>query len=138
MTKQAVAGIVRYFEDDLDLVLIGLKDNESNGTLSGKWHLPGETLEQGESDKQALKRGMKKEAGIDIMLIGSEEPFATHTTPDGVRVNWYCCYSKSPEIVSDSDVSRVMWVPRKEALDYCSFEAVALMHLKVRDYLFRV
>jgi len=34
--------------------------------MSGKWHVPGETLEDGETDEQGLIRGIMEEAGVEV------------------------------------------------------------------------
>lgn len=77
--KRAVTGIVNYN----NMVLIGKKDPNREGFLKGKWHIPGETIEGEESDESALIRGIKEEAGIEI-IVGKF--LASHKTPTNTEV----------------------------------------------------
>lgn len=127
MAKRAVAAIVHYNNS----ILIG-KKKESNGKyLSGKWHIPGETLRKGETDISALVRGMKEEAGIDIQVV---KYLASHQTPSHTVVNWYECIPKTIDITAGSDLSELKWVPKKEVINMCADEAISFWPKEVRDY----
>ena len=126
--KQAVTGIVNYNE----MVLIGKKDPNRKGFLKGKWHIPGETLEGGESDESALIREMKEEAGIEIIV---ERYLASHKTPTHTEVRWYECFALSYNIVPSDDLVEVKWVPKKQCKNYCDKEATDLWPKEILDYL---
>ena len=58
----AVIAIVNY----QDRVLIGKKKLDSPKVLRGEWHIPGEKIENSETDEEALLRGIKEEVGLEI------------------------------------------------------------------------
>lgn len=64
--KRAVAAIIK----NNDRILMGKKRRDSSGTLSGEWHFPGETIEGGETDQEAIIRGLQEEAGVEIEIVG--------------------------------------------------------------------
>ena len=75
LLSQYSAGTVTPFEKPvLQVVGAAIIDNEGKvlcaqrgyGPLMGKWEFPGGKIEQGESDRDALKREIKEELDIDI------------------------------------------------------------------------
>jgi len=60
--QEAVVTIVENGND----VLLVKKAELPGHWFSGKWHIPGETLEDGESDNEGMLRGIMEEAGIEI------------------------------------------------------------------------
>ena len=60
----AVSGIVNYE----NLILIGKKRSDSNKFLAWEWHIPGETIKEGESDEIILKRCFMEECGLEIKV----------------------------------------------------------------------
>ena len=136
MSRKAVAIIVNWEEK----ILVAKKNNDTGGFLAGKWHIPGETLKEGESDIDALIRGLKEEAGIkkaDIRLI---RYLGCGKSPRGTKVNWYICVPRllaKIKIRAGSDVSEVKWMPRKEIktiLEICTPEGVACWPKEVHKY----
>jgi len=105
--KKAVAIIVLSGNK----ILLGKKSKGANGQLSGKWHIPGETLEIKETDKQAAVRGIAEEAGIQIYL---EKYVGRHYTINGTRVNWYLAKALTTNIRAGSDLESVKWAPVKK------------------------
>ena len=128
MVKEAVTGIVNYGNK----VLIGKKDPDREGFLKGKWHIPGETLEEGEDDKSALVRGIREEAGIEVVV---RKFLASHKTPTHTEVRWYECFALSYNIRPSTDLVEVKWVPKKECINYCDKEAVAVWPQEILKYL---
>ena len=112
-------------------VLLGRKKLDSEGTMSGKWHVPGETLEKGETDEQGLIRGIVEEAGIKIRpgkYLGS------HKTPKGTIVKWYECEPLTPDITAGSDLEKVKWVPFGKVRRMCHKNAISLWPQEVLEY----
>ena len=107
--KRAVAAIV----ENNDRILMGKKRRDSSGTLSGEWHFPGETIEGGETDQEAIIRGLQEEAGVEIKIVGF---IGSHLTPKGTLVNWYLCRSDSTDLIVGSDLEEVCWVAKDEVL----------------------
>jgi len=117
--RKAVAAIVVH----KGKILIGKKRKGSEGTISGKWHIPGETLREGETDEQGLIRGIMEEAGIKIKpgkYLGS------HKTPKSTVVNWYECESLTQDITAGSDLEGIMWVSLGKVITLCHKNAVSL------------
>jgi len=107
MKKRAVVAIVNY----RGKVLVGKKRKDSKKFLAGKWHLPAENVEGGESDEAALIRGLREEASIDIKVgkyVGED------TTPSGKEARWYECFALSVGAIPGSDLDALAWVPRRE------------------------
>ncbi len=123
----AVVGIVNYNGN----ILLGKKRADKPGFLSGEWHIPGETLEEGETDQRGLKRGVMEEAGIEIRIL---DYLASHRTPKHNLAKWYECEALTYDIKPGSDLSEVLWVPKREVLDLCSEKAQILWPEKIKDY----
>ncbi len=127
MNRKAVAAIVFW----AGKVLIAKKIECGSSIFSGKWHIPGETLEKNEDDFEGLKRGMKEEAGIEIQAARF---LALHITPKGTTVNWYECIPLTVDIRPGSDVSEVKWVPKRDVVKFCDSESISLWPEKIREY----
>ena len=115
-------------------VLLGKKKLDSEGTMSGKWHIPGETLETGETDEQGLIRGIMEEAGIEVRpgkYLGS------HETPKGTIVKWYECKPLSTDITAGSDLEGVRWVPFVEVRNVCHENDISLWSQEIQEYFQR-
>ena len=125
--RKAVAAIVAHEGK----ILIGKKRKGSEGMMSGKWHIPGETLRERETDEQGLIRGIMEEAGIKIK---PGRYLGLHETPKGTVVNWYECESLTQDITAGSDLEEIMWVPFGEVAALCHKNAVSLWPREVLEY----
>ena len=124
----AVIAIINY----QNKILIGKKKSSSLKFLSGEWHIPGETVQQGESDKEALIRGMKEETGLEIR-VGKYIGF--HITPSSKKeARWYECFSDTNEAVPGDDLEDLKWVSKKDALRFCGSRAIAFWSKEVIKY----
>lgn len=124
----AVIAIINY----QDKILIGKKKSNSKKFLRGEWHIPGETVQQGESDKEALIRGMKEETGMKIR-VGKYIGF--HITPSSKKeARWYECFSDTNEAVPGDDLEDLKWVSKKDALRFCGSRAIALWSKEILTY----
>jgi len=118
MKKRAVVAIVNY----KGKVLVGRKNDNSKKFLAGKWHLPAESVEGRESDEEALVRGIREEASIDIEVgryVGKD------TTPSGKEARWYECSALSDRIIPGGDLEAVAWVPKREVLAFIGKRTVS-------------
>jgi len=52
-------------------------------------------LEDGESDRDGLKRGIQEETGLDVEVL---EFICQHITPKGTEVSWYRCRARTLDI----------------------------------------
>lgn len=128
MVNNAVVAIVNYNGK----ILLGKKRKDSSKFLAGQWHLPGETLDDYESDYNALVRGLKEEAGIDIKV---GRYLGKSISPTSKRkVNWYECFSKTDNLIPGSDLEEVKLVLKEEVLSYCSKRAIDLWPKEVVNY----
>lgn len=112
-------------------ILLGRKRDGTEGLLSGKWHIPGETLEEGESDEEGLVRGMMEEAGITIKVL---RYLAYHHTPKQTLVKWYECEALTFDIRAGSDLSEVRWVSRGEVMGMCHNGKESLFPSEILEY----
>jgi len=124
----AVVAIINY----QDKVLIGKKKSNSKKFLRGEWHIPGETVKQGEFDEEALVRGMREEIGIEIKV---GRYIISHITPSSKKeARWYECFSDTDNVIPGSDLERLKWVLKKDALNFCGNRAIALWPKEIIEY----
>ena len=124
--KRAVVAIVNHDS----YILLGKKIKKEKKFFSERWYIPGETLEDGETDEQGLIRGVKEEAGIDI-IVGKY--LATHHTITPTEVKWYECFAKTYDIKAGSDLTEVKWTPKNEVLKYIDYQ-IPLLPQKILNY----
>ncbi len=125
--RRAVAGIVIYE----GRILVGRKNDDAEGFLSGAWHIPGETLEGGEREVDGLKRGILEEAGIEIKV---GKYLGMHFTRTPTEVRWYECFAESGDIEAGSDLAEVRWVTREEVFDLCDGRSTCLWPREILEY----
>jgi len=126
--NRAVVAIVNYN----GLVLIGKKRKDSHKFLAGEWHIPGENVEGDESDEEALIRGMREEASLDIRI---GEYIASHKTPTSRKeARWYECFADTNEVKCGSDLEELKWVTKNEVLKTCSERAYSLWPREIIEY----
>ena len=124
---KAVVAIVNY----QGKILLGKKKSDSKKSLAGKWHIPGEGIEDGESDESALIRCLDEEAKLKIKV---NKFIASGITPTGKTSNWYECFSDTDNTVPGSDLEAIKWIPKNEVIDEIYEGACRLWPQKVLDY----
>lgn len=127
LERKAVVALINYDGN----ILLGKKLDGAEGFLSGKWHIPGETLENGETDEEGLIRGIMEEAGIEIKV---SKYLASHRTPKHTLVKWYECEALTYNIRAGSDLSGVRWVPKSEVIGMCNDRAKTLWPQQIQEY----
>lgn len=126
--KRALIAIVNYKEK----ILIGKKKTSSPKFLAGEWHIPGETAEENETDEEALIRGIKEEAGINI-IVGKY--IASHLTPTSKKeAKWYECFTDADNITIGSDLEDAKFVEKREVIKICSKRAYSLWPKEIINY----
>jgi NADH pyrophosphatase NudC (nudix superfamily) len=124
---RAVIAIINYDRK----VLIGKKKEDSSKFFGGKWHIPGETVEVGESDADALMRGMIEEASLEIRV---GKYLASHVSPTGKDVVWYECFSDNDVVSAGSDIVELKWVRKADVPYQVDGGVVELWDPKIREY----
>ncbi|MEK6915907.1 MAG: NUDIX hydrolase [Nanoarchaeota archaeon] len=128
MSKHAVVAVVNYH----DKILLGKKKQDSPKFLAGEWHIPGENVEDNESDQEALIRGIKEEAKLEI-TVGKY--LGKHTTPTSQKeARWYECFASDSQVVCGSDLGDIKWVPRNEVLSHCGSKVTTLWPENIKKY----
>lgn len=97
-------------------ILLARKRPDSSKFFAGLWHVPGETLRDGESDSNGLIRGIMEEAGI---LIEVGDYIGKHTTPSHREARWYECRAHTYLVTPGGDVDQLRWAFKLEVLDVC-------------------
>ena len=90
----------------------------------GEWSLPGGLLELGESLQQAIRREIKEETTLDVVVGPIIETFDRVHRDDQGRIRYhfvivdFVCWPKGGEAMPASDADGVAWVSFKEIDDY--------------------
>jgi 8-oxo-dGTP diphosphatase len=88
-----------------------------------KWEFPGGKIEMGEQPRDALRRELEEELGIDAH-VGDEVERITHTYEDGGSIELRFYVVRSFEGLLENRIFRdVAWVDRTKLPDYDFLEA---------------
>lgn len=103
--NEAVAMIV--VSSDGKEIAIAKKAIREGKYLSGQWHVPGETKNNGEDDLDAVRRGAGEELGL---VVNGFIYFGEHETPRGTTVRWYqAMVVGSEELRVGGDLEEARW-----------------------------
>jgi 8-oxo-dGTP diphosphatase len=92
--------------------------------LKGVWSLPGGVVEAGEYLKDAVRREMREETGLEIEPLTIVEIFERIMRDAEGRAEYhyvlvdYLCRVIGGELCASSDAARAAWVPRAELAGY--------------------
>ena len=84
--------------------------------LAGKWSVPGGLVELGETTREAIRREVAEECGLDIR-VGEVAGILDRVVRDGdgrIRYHWvlvdYVAYVESGTLCAASDADEAQWV----------------------------
>ncbi|KKW02688.1 MAG: hypothetical protein UY36_C0004G0004 [Parcubacteria group bacterium GW2011_GWA1_49_11] len=126
--KEAVVTIVEFGDE---VLVVKKVDDDGASLMSDKWHLPGETKQDGEPDEYAVRRGIYEEASV---LVTGIVYVASSRTPKDTSLKWYRCKALSRQIVPGDDVVDGKWVDRKNVPYVCDKVSVELWPKEIREY----
>jgi 8-oxo-dGTP diphosphatase len=94
------------------LVVLRLRD-----PAAGRWSIPGGRVEPGETDADAVRREVREETGLDV-LVGVRLGTVERDGPGGVvyDIRDYACAVEGGRLRPGSDAARARWVTRRELL----------------------
>ena len=110
--KRVVAAIIRRGDDIL------VCQRTRHQTMPLKWEFPGGKIEHGEQPRDALRRELDEELGINA-TIGDEVSRIVHTYPDGgsVELRFYLVDSYEGEL-ENRIFNDVQWSHRSKLTDF--------------------
>ena len=115
--KQVVAALI--FKDDKVLVC----QRTRHQTMPLKWEFPGGKIEEGEQPRDALRRELDEELGIDAK-IGEEVSRIRHKYPGGGSVELRFFVVREYSGIIENKIFRdVQWSSRSELSQYDFLEA---------------
>lgn len=105
--------VAAYFENDGKYLIA----QRLKGSLEDKWEFPGGKIDPGETPKQALKREIKEELNLDIVL-GKKLTDVSYSYPEiDVKISLYNVNSYKGDMVL-TDHKQVKWIKPSEAKKY--------------------
>jgi len=118
--ERPILGVGAIIADGGSVVLV----ERGTEPLKGVWSLPGGIVEVGESLKDAVRREVREETGLDVEPLSVVEVFERIIPDCNGRTEYhyvlidYLCRPTGGELRADSDASDARWVPRNELASY--------------------
>lgn len=126
--KEAVISIVELGNE---VLVVKKVDDGGESLMSGKWHLPGETKKEGETDEMAVQRGVLEEAGV---VVARAVYLTSSESPKGTLLMWYRCETLTRQLIPGDDAVDAQWADKDNVAYVCDPEAVAIWPQAIREY----
>ena len=118
--ERPILGVGAIIEDGGSVLLV----ERGQEPLKGVWSLPGGCVEVGEPLKEAIRREVREETGLEVDPVSVAEVFERIMPDADGRTEYhyvlidYFCKVTGGELRAASDASRAVWVPREELAAY--------------------
>jgi len=113
--------------------LILLHQRKKGDLLEGTWEFPGGKIEEGESEKEALKREIMEEMGLEIE-VKEKLGEVVHPYPHiHIRLLAYKATARDGKL--DSREGKCLWIPPGEVEKFPLSPADARLWQRIRDAL---
>jgi 8-oxo-dGTP diphosphatase len=118
--ERPILGIGAIVVNDDSVLLV----ERGHDPLKGEWSLPGGAVEVGESLRDAVRREVREETGLEVEPLTVAEIFERIMPDRDGRAEYhyvlidYLCKLIGGRIEAASDVTRAAWVPRAELRNY--------------------
>lgn len=139
MKHEKSAGAVVFRKDNEAIVYLFLDYKHKSEYLG----FPRGSIEQGESEKQAARREVKEETGLDVEFIeGFREVMHWFYRREGDTVSknvvLFLAQAKSDQVRVSEEHVGYRWLTFEEAIDRLTFENSRIVLRKSQDFLFNL
>jgi mutator protein MutT len=130
--ERPILGVGAIIEDGGRVLLV----ERGQEPLKGVWSLPGGAVEVGERLKDAVRREVREETGLEVEPVSVAEIFERIMPGPHGRTEYhyvlidYLCKLTGGELHASSDAARAAWVPREELSSYHITEGTLAVILK--------
>ncbi len=118
--ERPILGVGAIIADSGRVLLV----ERGHDPLKGIWSLPGGVVEVGEYLKDAIRREVREETGLEVEPVSVVEVFERIMPDPKGRTEYhyvlidYLCRVTGGRLQAESDVSDARWVPRAELASY--------------------
>ncbi|MGE5646310.1 MAG: NUDIX hydrolase [Acidobacteriota bacterium] len=118
--ERPILGVGAIIEQRGSVLLV----ERGNEPLKGVWSLPGGVVETGELLKDAVRREVREETGLEVDPVSIAEIFERIMPGQDGRTEYhyvlidYICRVTGGSLSPASDAARAEWVPRAELASY--------------------
>lgn len=118
--ERPILGVGAIIADNGRVLLV----ERGHDPLKGVWSLPGGVVEVGEYLKDAVRREVREETGLEVEPVSIVEVFERIMPDASGRTEYhyvlidYLCRVKGGRLQAESDVSDARWVPRADLRSY--------------------
>lgn len=127
--KHSVVAIIQIDQK----ILLGKKVKKEGHFLSEAWHIPGGKVRENESLEQALKREMKEETNLDIIV--DNKLVSVPNDDKNLTIHWYLGHAVGNEFLAGGDLSEIKLVSKPDVEKECDERAKALWPSEVLAFL---